>query len=88
MRANLIPAACPAEASAAPLVPRATPQFEAQLHANLIRAGLHRVCSPGACARPRVLAGACHAAQDWDAPQRLSSSRSHRMCPDSQELAM
>ena len=34
-------------------VPRATPQFEAQLHANLIQAGLHRVCRPGACARPR-----------------------------------
>ena len=69
-------------------VPRATPQFEAQLHANLIQAGLRRVCRPGACARPRVLAEACLAAQDWVAPQRLSSSRPHRVCPDSQELAM
>ena len=36
-------------------VPRATPEFEAQLLANLIQAGLHRVCTPGARARPRVL---------------------------------
>ena len=37
-------------------VPRATPQFEAHLLANLTQARLRRICRPGACARPRVLA--------------------------------
>ena len=60
--ANLIRAVCTAVAiklarsSVAPHVLRVTYPFEAQLHANLIRAWLHRDCSRGASARPHALA--------------------------------
>ena len=50
-------------------VPRATPQFEAQLLANLIQAGRHRVCTP-AGARPRVLAASMSPCTGLGCPRR------------------
>ena len=76
--ANLIRAVCTA---VAPHVLRVTYPFEAQLHANLMRAWLHCDCSRGTSARPHALADtflslACQPVQDLNAPQRHS-----RSCP-------